>query len=208
MFLMKHSVNPENEARPRGRPPSGGKEAILAATLELLRERGIARLNTREVAQRAGVSEASIYYHYKDRTGLLQAVFEAGLEPLRELADRELNDPDHEQALTRMARGIERFLDQALPVLAAAQSDTELRDALAAYLNENDLGPHRGVRTVATYIAAEQAAGRIKPEIDPQAAALMLVGSCFLRASQRQMLGHGRNLPSLERLVAGLDEML
>jgi hypothetical protein len=36
----------------------------------------------------------------------------------------------------------------------------------------------------------------------------MLVGGCFLRASQRQMLGHGRNLPSLKRLVAGLDEML
>jgi AcrR family transcriptional regulator len=192
----------------RGRPPSGGKEAILAATLDLLRERGIARLNTREVAQRAGVSEASVYYHYKDRAGLLRAVFETGLEPLRELAERELGEPDHEQALTRMASAIEAFLDRALPVLAAAQSDTELRDSLAAYMNEHDLGPHRGVRMVATYIKGEQAAGHVKPEVDPEAAALMLVGGCYLRAAQRQMLGHDRKLPSLERLVAGLDDLL
>src|SRR6516165_11234624 len=70
----------------RGRPPAGGREAILAAALQLLRERGIARVTSREVAALAGVSEASVFYHYKDRAGLLQAVFEQGLEPLRELA--------------------------------------------------------------------------------------------------------------------------
>src|SRR4051812_50101602 len=69
----------EPAPRRRGRPPSGGREAILEATLALLRERGVARLTTRDVAERAGVSEASVYYHYTDKAGLLRAVFEAGL---------------------------------------------------------------------------------------------------------------------------------
>src|ERR1700760_3553609 len=77
---------PGGPAKRRGRPPAGGREAILAAALELLRERGIARVTSREVAALAGVSEASVFYHYKDRAGLLRAVFEQGLAPLQALA--------------------------------------------------------------------------------------------------------------------------
>jgi len=33
--------------------------------------------------------------------------------------------------MARLGRALERFLDQALPVLTAAQSDTELRDSRA-----------------------------------------------------------------------------
>ncbi len=66
----------------RGRPPSGGREEILRATHDLLRERGMAKLTTREVAERAGVSEGSVFYHFEDRFGLLKAVFERALGPL------------------------------------------------------------------------------------------------------------------------------
>ena len=89
--------------------PAGG-EAILAAALTLLRERGIARLTTREVAALAGVSEASVFYHYKDRAGLLQAVFEQGLQPLQALA---LDD--------RLAGA---GVDEVLTLLRAARSSS------------------------------------------------------------------------------------
>jgi len=135
--------------RGRGRPPAGGREAILAAALQVIRERGIARLTAREVAGIAGVSEASVFYHYKDRFGLLQAVFEEGLRPLHELADRGIAPgQDPHEVLSLYGHTLETFLDQALPVVAAAQSDSELRDAMAAYMNEHSLGPHRGVRAI------------------------------------------------------------
>ena len=124
---------PDDAPRRRGRPPAGGREAILASALQLLRERGIARVTAREVAGRAGVSEASVFYHYKDRAGLLQAVFEQGVKPLQELSEGGgLTGADVHDALTRFARTLEEFLDQALPVMSAAQSDIALRDALAA----------------------------------------------------------------------------
>jgi AcrR family transcriptional regulator len=193
----------------RGRPPAGGREAILAATLQLLRERGIARLTTREVASLAGVSEASVYYHYTDRAGLLKAVFEEGLRPLQALNERGIGGPDRLEVLTTLTSAIERFLDQALPVLNAAQSDRELRDSLAAYMNDQDLGPHRGVRALGAYLAGEQASARVRADVDPQAVAMMLVGVAFLRASQRLMLGDGNaQLPDLEDAVAALDAML
>src|SRR5438309_11047185 len=127
MYTERVLSNSSPVAKRRGRPPAGGREAILAAALQLLRERGIARVTGREVAALAGVSEASVFYHYKDRAGLLRAVFEQGLRPLRELGeDGGLSGADLGHALTRFGETLERFLDQALPVIAAAQSDVQL----------------------------------------------------------------------------------
>jgi len=192
----------------RGRPPSGGREAILAATLQLLREQGVARFTTREVAARAQVSEASIFYHYGDRAGLLQAVFAEGLRPLEALNNRGFDTVDPGDVLDTVAHAIEHFLDQTLPVIMAAQADVELRDALAAYMIEHDLGPHRGVRAVGDYLAAEQQAGRVSGDVDVEAAALMLVSTCFLRSSQRLITPHGDVLPSLDRAVAEFSAMI
>jgi len=195
--------------RRRGRPSAGGRDAILAAALTLLRERGIARVTSREVAALAGVSEASVFYHYKDRAGLLQAVFEQGLRPLEELALRgSLTGAGVHDVLTALGTTLERFLDQALPVTAAAQSDAALRDALAAYMTERDLGPHRGVRALGDYLAAEQAAGRVRAGVDPYAVAMMFVGACYTRASQRQMPAHAGELPPLEEIVRATEELL
>jgi AcrR family transcriptional regulator len=186
----------------RGRPPAGGREAILAAALRLLRERGIARVTSREVAAQAGVSEASVFYHYKDRAGLLQAVFEQGLAPLQALASGGgLAGVGLHEVLTLYAHTLDRFLDQALPVMAAAQSDTALRDAMAAYMTEQDLGPHRGVAALGGYLAGEQAAGRVRAGVDPHAVAMLFVGACYTRAAQRQMPAKVADLPGLEDII-------
>jgi PhnB protein len=182
-----------SEPRRRGRPPSGGREAVLKATLELLRERGVARLTTRDVAERAGVSEASVYYHYTDKAGLLRAVFAAGLEPLQALAY------DEQASLLALGQGLERFLDQALLVMMAAQSDVDLRTELAAFLAANDLGPHRGIDALAARLA----------DADAEAAAMLFIGSSFLRVAQRHIMGKAaRRLPSLERTVAAFERLV
>jgi AcrR family transcriptional regulator len=199
----------DDAPRRRGRPPAGGRKAILAAALTLLRERGIARVTAREVASLAGVSEASVFYHYKDRAGLLQAVFEQGLRPLQAIAEggRFVGD-DLGDVLKRYATTLDQFLDQALPVLAAAQSDVVLRDAMAAYMTEQDLGPHRGVQALGDYLAAEQAAGRVRAGVDPHAVAMMFVGACYTRAATRQMPGRGARLPALEDIIRATEALL
>jgi AcrR family transcriptional regulator len=197
----------DDAPRRRGRPSAGGREAILAAALELLRERGIARVTSREVAALAGVSEASVFYHYKDRPGLLRAVFEHGLEPLQALAAA-IGGADLHDVLTRYAYTLDGFLDQALPVMAAAQSDTALRDAMATYMTEQNLGPHRGLDALGAYLAAEQAAGRVRAGIDPRAAAMLFVGACYTRAAQRQMPAGVAPLPALEEIIRVTEQLL
>jgi AcrR family transcriptional regulator len=203
------AATPGDVPRRRGRPPAGGREAILAAALMLLRERGIARVTSREVASCAGVSEASVFYHYKDRAGLLKAVFEQGLAPLQALSSRGgLSGAGLTDVLTRFAHTLDQFLDQALPVMAAAQSDSALRDALAAYMTEQDLGPHRGVHALGDYLASEQVAGRVRAGVDPYAVAMLFVGACYTRASQRQMPVDVAALPALEDIIRVYEELL
>jgi AcrR family transcriptional regulator len=191
----------------RGRPPSSGRDEILRATHELLRERGIARLTTREVADRAGVSEGSIFYHFTDRPGLLKAVFARSLAPLH-LEPAQGPEQDLRTTLQRISEGIESFLTDSLDVLMAAQADTELRDSLHAYLLDNDFGPHRGIAQIGELLAARQAAGEVRADIEPTVVAAMLVNDAFQRASLPKLVGHRRGIPSraayLDTLVAML----
>jgi AcrR family transcriptional regulator len=193
----------------RGRPPSGGREAILAATLELLRERGIANLNSREVAARAGVSDASVYYHFRDRAGLLQAVFEAGMQPLAYLSTLADEQRDVDEVLADAAEALESFFDEALPVMFASQSDPELRDAMAAHLRQRQLGPQRGVAALGGYLRRAQSTGRVPADIDVDAIAMMLIDNCLGRAMRKQMLPTpGVQLPSQDQIVATLSRLL
>ena len=115
-----------------------------------------------------------------------------------------------EDALLAFGRELERFLEQALPVMSAAQSDAGLRDSLAAHMVANDLGPHRGVQTLGAHLAAGQRAGTVRSDVDPEAAATLFVSSCLLRVAQRQFIGRsgGTPVPSLERTVAAFEAMV
>lgn len=199
----------ETQARRRGRPPAGAREAILTAAWDLISEAGLATLTTREVARRAGVSEASVFYHFGDKAGLLEQVVLTGLAPLKAPAP----GPGGESlagTLGRLATALEAFFDHAMPVLAAIQSDASLRRSFVRRLVDGDLGPHRGVQMLSQQLAVLSADGLADPGVDPSAASLLLIGACFLRSWERQMTGaeRARTLPALPDVVHTLARLL
>jgi AcrR family transcriptional regulator len=207
-------VQTETPKRGRGRPSRGVREAILATTLGLIEEQGLARLTTKAIARRAGVSEASIYYHFADKPALIEGViFEAVLGPLREFASsfqaRAAGKPVR-SALLEYGRALEAFWVKVLPVLSAVQGDAELRERFQGRINELGLGPHRGVNAISTYLAEQQRVGTVRPQVDPQAAAMSFASACFLSAYQRHMLGAAarRKLPSLNSVLTTLSDLL
>lgn len=197
----------------RGRPPAIGRDEVLSSALEVLRERGVARLTTREVASRAGVSEGSIFYHFRDRKGLLTAVFDEALRPL--FAFRNDMDPtaaddleDVRAVLEHYVVAVHTFLDDGLELLVAAHGDAGLRDEVGAVVTANDFGPHRGVAAVGEYFGALQEAGIIAPDVDTDAAAYLMVSATFLRSAQPKLFGHSHAVPPMADVIDAVLRML
>ena len=70
------------DAPRRGRPrAAGADEAILAATLELAGQHGIAGMSMDTVAQRAGVSKATIYRRWTSKEALVLDALASALRP-------------------------------------------------------------------------------------------------------------------------------
>ncbi len=199
--------------RPRGRPSTGVREAILTAALEILSGDGLDQLTTREVARRAHTSEASVFYHFGDKVGLLQEAVMAGLGPLKAVDPAALGgavDQTPADTLAVITAALERFFNHAMPVIATIQADASLRKAFAERLVQGDLGPHRGVRLLADYLQTMVARGAVRADVDCEAVAMLLVGSCFLAAWQRAMSGDSGDakLPERRRVVDALAGLL
>ncbi len=199
--------------RPRGRPSTGAREAILGAALEIISGDGLDQLTTRAVAKRARTSEASVFYHFGDKVGLLQAAVMAGLGPLKALDPAALTGvlgQSPAETLGVITAALERFFNHAMPVMATIQADASLRRAFAERLVEGDLGPHRGVQLVADHLQAMVVRGVVRADLDCEAVAMLVVGACFLAAWQRAMSGYSGDgkLPELGRVVEALSALL
>ncbi|MER6302042.1 helix-turn-helix domain-containing protein [Kitasatospora sp. NPDC001539] len=204
-----------------GRPSAGVREALLKATGEALGEAGLA-LSTKEIARRAGVAESSIFYHFGDRLGLLQAVIGLHLPafadatavlgapegppgPASAPAAAEVDPgPELEADLAALLARLERFYRRIMPILGAVQSDAQLRGLLAE--RGGEVGPHLALGAVADAVRARQANGRLPAALDPSAAALLLVGAAHQRALHAHLLGEAaaRFLPPVAAVARTL----
>lgn len=178
---------------------------MLRATHELLEERGVAKLTTRAIAERAGVSEGSVFYHFTDRAGLLIAAFAQSLGPMH--LDVE-PDPDLRRALGDISEGVQAFLARGSVVLVAAQSDAELRERLGDFMRENDYGPHRGTEMIGGLIADRQARGDVRADVDPRVIARMIISDAFFRALAPRLVGHDRGRIERDAFLDTLTTML
>lgn len=83
------SAPSKERVRGRGRPPRSGESGearakLLGAAEALFAERGFYGVTTREVATHAGVDDALIYYHFKNKRALFDAVLERRATVLHE----------------------------------------------------------------------------------------------------------------------------
>jgi AcrR family transcriptional regulator len=188
------------------------REAVLVATEKLLAESGVARLTTKELSRRAGVAESSIYYHFGDRVGLLQAVVAASLPLYRDVTAELRGRAGHgtlRDNLSELLTALEAFSLRIQPILAAVQADAELRDLFRERSHNVDIGPHRAVEPALEYLLAEREAGRIGPRSDLHSVAYLLVSAAQQRALHRHLAGAvPQSLPSASTLVDALLPLL
>jgi AcrR family transcriptional regulator len=184
------------------------RERILRAAIEVMRAGGVGATTTRAIAANAGVSEALIYRYFKNKIDVLRTAVREQVTPEFWDVINALPAAGGSEcpALTvqRVARAALRYYHDLVPLLAAVFSDSALIEWYRTSLIEHDAGPHRAIRIVGEYLAAEQRAGRLTATLDPTAAAQMLLGACFQQVFFTFTVGAERLSFDDERLVVAV----
>jgi AcrR family transcriptional regulator len=126
------------EAPRRGRPRSAGAdEAILGATLELAGQLGIAGMSMDAVAQRAGVSKATIYRRWTSKESLVLDALRSVLRPFDDIDTGSLRD-DLDTYLGEMAERMGAGpLNDVLPhLIEVSCHDESVRASLDEYVHQ------------------------------------------------------------------------
>ncbi|QXG74533.1 TetR/AcrR family transcriptional regulator [Modestobacter sp. L9-4] len=169
------------------------RQRILDATARLLKEKGIARLTTREIAQAADAAEGSITKNFGGKLGLLTALLSSDLPETVAWRDA-LTPPtsrpeDLRAALTRAADAAIDFYAASLPLIAGAVADAALFEAYRAANTANGTGPQIAVQQMTGYLAAWQQQGALDPAADAAALAVMFCGAAQLHAWTDHLAG-------------------
>ena len=126
-----------DDAPRRGRPRSKKfDESILAATLELAGEVGIKGMSMDELAQRAGVSKATIYRRWPSKEILVLQALQSAMQPLDDVDTGELVEDLRlclGQMIARMSKK-DRMNDVLPHLIEMATHDTTLRSSVDDYV--------------------------------------------------------------------------
>ncbi|MFI9318368.1 TetR/AcrR family transcriptional regulator [Kitasatospora aureofaciens] len=176
----------DERAREEDRPLTGAaltRARVLDAAARLIGTVGLVRATTKEIARAAGCSEAALYKHFRDKEDIFVRVLRERAPRLAaavaELPDRAGQGTvrEHLEAVVMVAVP---FYRQSFPMAGGLLASPEL---LAAHRSKLDgAGPHHVSSHLADYLRAEQRLGRVAADVDPDAAAMLLIGGCFHRA--------------------------
>src|ERR671937_986443 len=96
-------------------PPAQRREQLIDAALEVILERGYARISIEAIARAAGITRPVVYDHFPNLNRLLHAVIEReeriSLEQLAEVVPEEPGDQTPAELLTR---GVTGFLEAVM----------------------------------------------------------------------------------------------
>ena len=182
----------------RGRPRSEQADrAIMAATLELLAERGIAGMSIEEVAARAGVGKATIYRRWSSKGALALDAFLAEFRGQQPLPDTGSLHGDLRTSLRAWVRAVTRT--PAGRILADLIGEIQHDKDLAATFRERVLEPLRQQHRIMLDRAI--ARGEIPAGTDREVALDLMFGA----AQHRLLLGH---LPLTDRFVGQVVDVI
>jgi AcrR family transcriptional regulator len=158
------------------RPTSIKDEDLIAAARALFLEKGIGA-TTAEVAERAGVSEGTLFKRFRSKAELFQAAMHPQFAELGWLADLEARTGrgDLQEQLTELGAAGVAFFRQLMPLIMMSYANPA-PNGLPEPLNQPDPPPLRALRRLTGYFEAEIRLGRLRP-VDPEILARMFLGS-------------------------------
>ncbi|MGB8265269.1 MAG: TetR/AcrR family transcriptional regulator [Candidatus Velthaea sp.] len=156
------------------RPGSHAEETrrrILAAAKQIYEEKGTRGTTTREVAERAGVNEATLFRHFGNKIALLTAMrnHSCGLEDFHTFMDSLQDDPRADLLMIARAMVERMKMQRKLMCVSLAESALGELDLAAPEWR----GPHDIHKRVTQYFADQIAQGTLRGDPAQNARAFM-----------------------------------
>lgn len=184
------------------------KALLITAASQLVAEVGYQQATTRAIADRAGVSEGTIYRHFPDKRAIFTAGILSGQQTLtnwlQDLPGRAGTAP-LKDILTETFTELSSLRSAVIPLESALAAEPDLlRQRPPADLSTAvaHLGgpPH----LLAQYLQAEQELHRLRADIDPTLTAVLLLASLY--GAQTSPLSQPDGLPA--RTIGALVDIL
>jgi TetR/AcrR family acrAB operon transcriptional repressor len=153
---------------------------LILDTAELLfQQRGVSRTSLHEIAQAAGLTRGAIYWHFKDKADLFNAMMERATLPLEESVCRldfaDVEDPlEHIRSNLLSALKLTTTSPQARRVFEIATHKVEYVDELLAVRDRHLAGRNECLSHVEIALKAAQQRGLISSKAPARSLALGL----------------------------------
>jgi TetR/AcrR family transcriptional regulator len=167
---------------------SGRRAQILEAALHVMAEHGFRGASIKRIAERAGLkSPALIYWYFKDKHALLEAIFQRMSPFLNTVADADAAlDAPPQLVLPRVANSFMSVVSQPQTgrFLRIMLSEFARHPAVANFFAER--GPMLVLKFLERYLTRQTELGRLRPH-DPRAAARAFMGMLIVFALGREI---------------------
>jgi AcrR family transcriptional regulator len=190
-----------------GRPPSIDSARLLAVAREVFLERGI-RATTLEVAERAGVSEGSLFHRFKSKEGLFSAAMNFDAEEMPESlvgALKATEGLDVREGLVALSTRLLEIGRVALPIMMMSWSNPQ--SFVDGTNDKKRAGFRRFVRELGAYFELKMDAGELR-RMDAEVLARALLGAVHHYSTTRILTGPGDVVIPEGMYVRGLVDLL
>jgi len=107
------------------------RQAIIEAAREVFLTKGVSKTTLEQIAARANVTRGAVYWHFKNKSELFNAMREQVLLPLIDrLADNLPSTPENDSTLPNPLFAIEHFLQRTIQTLNDCQATRDTYEIL------------------------------------------------------------------------------
>ncbi len=180
------------------------RQHILDTAERVLKERGLARITTRDITRAAGLADGTLYVHFPHKEDLFLAIIQRYLPAfVPTVQPEQAGTQSLHASLEAIGLAAVRYYGELIPLAASLFADPFLLLRHQAWMAEHG-GPEQIYQRVAAYITAEQHIGRIHQDYEPRDVAAALLGPCFQYAFMRHFLGRNPFSQSEQEFVTSV----